>query len=145
MKSTLKNPVTVVPAAPSSVVIESLEIRFRLETDCWDVHATQELPDRGFVLLDVRSRSLFEKGHLPGATHFPHRQIDEHSMAEYPEQTLFVVYCSGPHCNGARRAALRLAKLGRPVKEMAGGIEGWRDEGFELAIPTKSDTAETSS
>jgi len=33
---------------------------------------------------------------------------------------------------GAARGALRLAKLGRPVKLMAGGITGWLDEGFEL-------------
>jgi rhodanese-related sulfurtransferase len=39
----------------------------------------------------------------------------------------------GPHCNGANRAAVRLAELGRPVKEMTGGITGWQDEGFELA------------
>jgi rhodanese-related sulfurtransferase len=28
---------------------------------------------------------------------------------------------------------VRLAELGRPVKEMTGGITGWQDEGFELA------------
>jgi rhodanese-related sulfurtransferase len=43
-----------------------------------------------------------------------------------------VVYCSGPHCNGADRGALRLAQLGRPVKKMLGGITGWQDEGYEL-------------
>ena len=30
------------------------------------------------------------------------------------------------------RAALRRARLGRPVKETTGGIEGWKDEGFSL-------------
>jgi rhodanese-related sulfurtransferase len=45
---------------------------------------------------------------------------------------VFVVYCSGPHCNGADRAALRLARLGRPVKHMIGGIEGWKDQGLGL-------------
>jgi len=44
-----------------------------------------------------------------------------------------VTYCAGPHCNGAARAAIRLAKLGRPVKIMTGGITGWLDEGFALA------------
>jgi rhodanese-related sulfurtransferase len=45
---------------------------------------------------------------------------------------LFVVCCAGPHCDGARRAAVRLARLGRPVKLMPGGITGWLDEGFAL-------------
>jgi rhodanese-related sulfurtransferase len=43
-----------------------------------------------------------------------------------------VPYCNGPHCNGAARGALRLARLGYPVKIMAGGITGWLDEGFSL-------------
>ena len=40
---------------------------------------------------------------------------------------------AGPHCNGAHRGAERLARLGRPVKLMIGGITGWVDEGFPLA------------
>ena len=63
----------------------------------------------------------------------PHGRINERNLAEYPPDTLFVVYCSGPHCNGADRAAVRLARLGRRVKKMIGGIEGWKDEGFDLA------------
>lgn len=54
-------------------------------------------------------------------------------MAEWPRETLFVVYCAGPHCNGADRAALKIARLGRPVKIMIGGITGWADEAYEFA------------
>jgi rhodanese-related sulfurtransferase len=53
-------------------------------------------------------------------------------VAELPEGKLLVVYCAGPHCNGADRAAAKLAALGRPVKKMIGGVTGWRDEGFPL-------------
>ncbi len=53
-------------------------------------------------------------------------------MKEYSPETVFVVYCAGPHCNGANKAAIRLSKLGRPVKEMIGGATGWVDEGFAL-------------
>ena len=41
-----------------------------------------------------------------------------------------VVYCWGPGCNGATRAALEFARLGHPVKEMLGGFEYWVREGF---------------
>lgn len=54
------------------------------------------------------------------------------ASGDYPDGTLLVVYCAGPHCNGAHRAAYRLAKLGRPVKLMIGGVTGWIDEGFAL-------------
>jgi rhodanese-related sulfurtransferase len=85
------------------------------------------------VLLDVRSPTLFAQGHVPGAISLPHGKITAHRVSAWPEGTLFVTYCAGPHCNGAARGALRLAKLGRPVKIMAGGVTGWLDEGFELA------------
>jgi hypothetical protein len=54
-------------------------------------------------------------------------------MAAWPVDTLFVVYCAGPHCNGADRAALKLAMLGRPVKLMKGGIAGWKAQGLPFA------------
>ena len=39
-------------------------------------------------------------------------------MAQYGKDTPFVVYCAGPHCNGANKGAIRLARLGYRVKEM---------------------------
>lgn len=59
--------------------------------------------------------------------------IVDRNLAPYAADTLFVVYCAGPHCNAADRAAVALARLGRPVKKMIGGVTGWLDEGFELA------------
>jgi hypothetical protein len=44
------------------------------------------------------------------------------------------VTAASPHCNGADRAAARPARLGRRVKKMLGGIEGWKDEGFRLFV-----------
>jgi rhodanese-related sulfurtransferase len=126
--------VTAIPAAPSALAREHFAAEFTYETDCWDVHdALGKGPD--FVLLDVRGPALFAKGHVPGAISLPHGKITRSKMAAWPEGTLFVTYCAGPHCNGAARGALRLAELGLPVKIMAGGITGWLDEGFELATP----------
>ena len=123
--------VTAVPAAPSAQAKEHFAAGFAFETDCWDVHdALAKGVD--FVLLDVRSPALFAIGHVPGAINLPHAKIIASKMAQWPEETVFVTYCAGPHCNGAARGALRLAELERPVKIMAGGITGWMDEGFDL-------------
>ena len=132
MKTRPKNLVTDVPAAASAEASAHYRSRFAFETDCWDVHASEALPDRGFVLVDVRSPDLYAKGHLPGAVSIPHSSLTERRLAEYPPETLFVVYCAGPHCNGSTRGAIRIAELGRPVKEMIGGVTGWLDEGFSL-------------
>jgi rhodanese-related sulfurtransferase len=129
---TATNPVTHVQAAPSAVALAHFEALSSLETDCWDVHEAMRLPNSGFVVLDVRSPELFAVGHVPGAFNLPHRRINQRNLAHYPDDTLFVVYCAGPHCNGADKAAVRLATIDRPVKKMIGGIEGWKDEGFPL-------------
>jgi rhodanese-related sulfurtransferase len=126
-------PVTDIPAADSARALAHFESLLQFETDCWDVHAALTRGDAGFVLLDVRSQKSFAAGHVDGAINLPHAQIDERSLEPYPRDTLFVVYCAGPHCNGADRAAVRIARLGRPVKKMIGGVTGWLDEGFTLA------------
>ena len=81
----------------------------------------------------VGKAEQFARRHVPGALHLPWSQISTERMAQWPADTLFVVYCAGPHCNGADRAALKLARLGLPVKIMLGGITGWEDEGFTFA------------
>jgi rhodanese-related sulfurtransferase len=147
--------VSAVPASPSAIAREHFRRRLGLETDCAEVAAALEAgPVRrhlgavglqsqaaalgagpvDFVLLHVAgSQAAFEARHVPGAVYLPHRLITAERVAAWPADTLFVVYCAGPHCNGADRAALRLAELGRPVKLMLGGLTGWADEGLAFA------------
>ena len=123
--------VSLTPAAPAAEAEAHFAAEFTFETDCWDVHESMG-QGADFVLLDVRSPAMFARGHVPGAINLPHGKIIASKMDAWPADTLFVTYCAGPHCNGAARGALRLARLGRPVKIMAGGITGWIDEGFAL-------------
>ena len=127
--------VTDIPAATAADAEAHFAQEFGFQTDCWDVHDSLR-QGMDFVLLDVRSPALFARGHVPGALNLPHGKIIASKMNAWPAGTLFVTYCAGPHCNGAARGALRLARLGFPVKVMAGGLTGWLDEGFELARET---------
>jgi rhodanese-related sulfurtransferase len=132
-------PTSVVAKTPAAAPADAQTYfgrRLSLETDCADVHeamlrAGGMPPD--FVLLDVRGPAAYARAHVPGALNLSHRQITAERIAVWPEDTLFVVYCAGPHCNGADRAALRLSGLGRPVKVMLGGMTGWAEEGFAFA------------
>ena len=126
------NAITLVPPLSSKDAVAQFERRLQYEADCWDTHEALQSNEPGFVLLDVRAPSLYNKSHIPGAINLPHGKITEGKMRQWPLDTLFVVYCAGPHCNGANKAAIRLAKLGRPVKEMIGGMTGWADEGFSF-------------
>jgi rhodanese-related sulfurtransferase len=103
-------------------------VEFTFETDCSDVHALEKGAD--FFLLHVRSPALFAEGHIKGAINLPHGKIVRSKMAEWSKDTVFVTYYAGPHCNGAARGALRLARLERLVKVMAGGVTGWLHEGL---------------
>lgn len=124
--------VTEVAAADSSRALAHFSAMLEWETDCWDVHNAINSGQQDFVLLDVRSHAMYVAGHIPGAISLPHGKIVLSTMKSYAAGTLFVVYCAGPHCNGAIRAAIRLARLGLPVKTMPGGVTGWIDEGFPL-------------
>ena len=132
----MANAVTLIPAASAEQATQHFESGFAFETDCWDTHEALASGDPGFILIDARSPAMFALGHVPGAINIPHGKIIGSRMSVYPLSTWFVTYCAGPHCNGAARAALRLARLGYPVKLMAGGITGWIDEGFALKSET---------
>ena len=125
--------VSAIPAAASPDAAAHFARRLSLETDCADVGASMKAGEKDFVLLHVvGTPQAYARRHVPGALHLRHAEITAERMAKWPADTLFVVYCAGPHCNGATRAAIRLARLGRPVKLMIGGITGWIDEGFAL-------------
>lgn len=124
--------VTAVPAAAPAIAAAHFRALLAFETDCADVHAAFAAGTVDFVLIDVRGPNAFARGAVPGAINIPHRELSALRLASIPRETVLVVYCAGPHCNGADRAGLRLAELGRPVKKMLGGITGWLDEGFAL-------------
>ena len=124
--------VTRVPAASPEEALEHFERCLQFETDCWDTHDALANDSEEFVLLDVRTAELYRDSHVPGAVNLPHRKIIDSKLRLWPLNKLFVVYCAGPHCNGAHKAAVRLARLGRRVKIMIGGMTGWADEGFSF-------------
>ena len=125
------NPVTAVPAADPAAAHRHFAGRLSVETDVADVAAAlAEGDDPGFIVLDARSPASYAGGHLPGARLLP-RPFAADDVAALGD-ALLVVYCWGPACNGATKAAVELAALGRPVKEMLGGFEYWEREGHPV-------------
>jgi rhodanese-related sulfurtransferase len=127
------NRVTQVPPMSSDLAAEHFARLLALQTDCDDVHDAMKSGAPGFVLLDVRGPDAYARAHVPGAVSLPHRDITDDRMASWPGDTIFVVYCAGPHCNGADKAAHKLALIHRKVKIMIGGMTGWADEGLPFA------------
>ncbi|MDN3399413.1 rhodanese-like domain-containing protein [Psychrobacter sp. APC 3426] len=106
---------------------EFFATKLACETDCSDVYADIKEQTKNYILLDVRSREAFDKSHAITAVSMPHSEINSESFAMYDKDTLFVVYCWGPGCNGATKAGLKISALGFAVKEMIGGIHYWED------------------
>jgi rhodanese-related sulfurtransferase len=122
-----------IPPANPSETQQYFHHKLSLETDPADVYADLENGFDGFILVDVRSPDAFARSHARGAINIPHAAMTEQRLSVYPPNTVFIVYCWGPGCNGADKAAYRLSKLGRPVKIMIGGIEYWQEkEGYPV-------------
>ncbi len=116
--------------------------RLAFHTDVADVHTALASGAADFVVVDSRSTESWDQGHVPGALHIPTRLIPELAPEQLDPAVPVVVYCWGPGCDGATRAALALARLGFRVKEMLGGIEYWIREGYEVETwegPRQSD------
>ncbi|HGK6779313.1 TPA: rhodanese-like domain-containing protein [Yersinia enterocolitica] len=127
------------PASPERA-LQHFSQRLAFETDCSDVYSSQQQGTVDFVLVDVRSEAAFASAHVPRAINIPHRLMTATLHSHYPMETLFVIYCAGPHCNGVHRAAINLSQLGYAVKEMIGGVIGWRDEGLPLVGSANENT-----
>ncbi len=127
MQLTHKSQVTAVPAATCESAQAFFAAKLEYETDCADVFYDYKHDITDYIILDVRSVEAYAKSHLPHALNLPNAQITASALADYPDDTLFIVYCWGPGCNGATKAAHKISKLGYSVKEMIGGIEYWED------------------
>ncbi|WP_407288943.1 rhodanese-like domain-containing protein [Streptomyces sp. BP-8] len=119
------------PAAPADAAAY-FAARLAFHTDVADVHGALAAGAADFVVLDSRSPAAWDQGHVPGAVHLPTARIAEDAGKLLDPAVPVVVYCWGPGCDGATRAALALARLGYRVKEMLGGIEYWIREGYEV-------------
>jgi rhodanese-related sulfurtransferase len=123
-----RSAVTEVPPADPSTAERHFAGRLAFETDPADVWDSIRAGEPDFVLVDCRAAGNYAKAHLPGAISLPLNEITPERVRELPDR-LLVTYCWGPACNASTKGARMLAALGRPVKEMIGGLEYWIREG----------------
>ena len=85
------------------------------------------------VPIDARKSFAFEAERIPGAINIPHRDMNEITTATLDRDILYVTYCDGIGCNASTKGARNMTKLGFKVKELIGGIEWWKFDGYETA------------
>ena len=82
------------------------------------------------VPLDARQAFGYEAEHIPQAINIPHREMTLESTQHLDKAFTYVCYCDGIGCNASTRGALKLTELGFTVKELMGGIEWWKFDGY---------------
>ncbi len=83
------------------------------------------------IPVDARRPEGYSKEHIPGAINFPHRTMTAENTKMLARDVLYVTYCDGIGCNASTKGALKLASLGFRVKELIGGIEWWKLDGYD--------------
>jgi rhodanese-related sulfurtransferase len=96
--------------------------KLNYEIDSWDLKVAIDAGE-DVTVVDTRSQSAFEVGHIPGALNIPHRQMNIESTAHLSKAALIVTYCDGIGCNASTKGALAMSKLGFKVKELMGGLD----------------------
>lgn len=87
--------------------------------------------ESGAFILDVREQSEWDEFHIPGATLIPLAQL-ESRLADIPSDQEVVVVCRSGNRSATGRDIL-LNNGFNQVTSMAGGMNEWRDAGYEIA------------
>jgi rhodanese-related sulfurtransferase len=82
------------------------------------------------IVIDARKSFGYQAEHIPTAINIPHREMTIESTQHLNKEVLYVTYCDGIGCNASTKGALNMAKLGFKVKELIGGIEWWKVDGY---------------
>ena len=106
------------------------ESKLAFETDAWDLKAAIDAGEN-VVVIDARSHEAYRKEHIPGAINVPHRQMNPETTQAIDRGALVVTYCDGIGCNASTKGALKMVKLGFRVKELIGGLEWWKRDGYD--------------
>jgi rhodanese-related sulfurtransferase len=112
--------------------------KLEFEIDSSDLFHALENGD-SLVPLDTRQHFGFEKEHIPNAINIPHREMNENSTRHLDKSKTYVCYCDGIGCNASTKGALNMTKLGFKVKELIGGIEWWKFDGYATVGTEKSE------
>ena len=89
--------------------------------------------DGGVTVIDVRPRSEYDAGHIPGALSIPVAQL-KRRVGEIPKKNEVVAYCRGPYCVYSVEAVEILRKHGYQARRTEEGLPDWQAEGWPVAV-----------
>jgi len=109
--------------------LEFYEAKLKYEIDSWDLsEAIKNSED--IVIVDTRSIEAYEFEHIPSAINIPHRTMSPETTERLDKTKLYITYCDGIGCNASTKGARNLVRLGFTVKELLGGLDWWKRDGY---------------
>ena len=109
--------------------IEYYENKLKYETDSWDLFDGLS-KNENIIVVDARAAEAYEREHIPSSINVSHRLMSEDTTKELDRKATIVIYCDGIGCNASTKGALNMARLGFQVKELIGGLDWWRRDGY---------------
>ena len=82
-----------------------------------------------FKIIDVRANSEYNEGHIKGAVHIHLGMLNKH-LNELNKEQPVVVYCVSGDRSSTAGSILQKAGF-RSVKNLTGGFNAWKENGFE--------------
>ena len=105
------------------------ENKLNYETDSWDLFDGLS-KNENIIVVDARAAEAYELEHIPSSINIPHRTMSEDTTKDLDRKATIVTYCDGIGCNASTKGALNMARLGFQVKELIGGLDWWRRDGY---------------
>ena len=91
----------------------------------------KQLGSGKYVLLDIRTSEENAVSTIPGAVFYSYDDFDPADLTNIRKEDTVVVFCSVGY--RSEKAGEKLLAAGYPhVKNLYGGIFGWKNEGFEV-------------
>ena len=93
------------------------------------------------TIVDSRSPAAFTSERIPGAINLPFPDISPTGTGHLDPNRIYVCYCDGIGSSGSTKVAVRLMSLGFSVRELIGGLDWWKREGYGTEVSDDQSSA----
>lgn len=118
--------------------IEFYKNKLAYEIDASDLFEALQNKEN-IIVIDTRQAFGYNKEHIPASINLPHKEMTVENTKHLDKTKTYVCYCDGIGCNASTKGALNMTRLGFTTKELIGGIEWWKFDGYATkgTKPTK--------
>ena len=117
---------------------EHFELKLQAVKQLADVVDSMKHGSTDLLLLDMRDREDYRRGHIEGAISMPLEEIDKR-YRNLPKDKDIVTYCYNQYCHLSTLGALKLVEHGIPAKEMNVGWKEWLSAGYPTHLSESAD------